>query len=54
VLDEVTDMMKESAKKKGDQTALQVLEPQLNMRDAIRTFQPFKPLSASKAAPQAS
>jgi hypothetical protein len=47
VLDEATDMMKESAKKRGDSETLGVLEPQLNVRDAIRTSQPFKPLSAS-------
>jgi MoxR-like ATPase len=38
VLDEVTDMMKESAKKRGDSETLGVLEPQLNVRDAIRAL----------------
>jgi hypothetical protein len=38
VLDEATDMMKESAKKRGDSETLGVLEPQLNVRDAIRAL----------------
>jgi MoxR-like ATPase len=39
MLDEITDMMKESAKKRGDSATLEVLEPQLpNLRAAIKTL----------------
>jgi hypothetical protein len=35
MLDEVIDMMKESAKKKGDSAALQALEPPMRISDAL-------------------
>lgn len=35
MLDEVVDMMKESAKKKGDAVTLEALEPALNIRGAL-------------------
>ena len=38
ILDEVVDMMKESAKKKGDTATLGVLESRLNIADAIKTL----------------
>lgn len=40
MLDEVTDMMKESAKKKGDAETLQKLEPPLNIKSAIQALKP--------------
>jgi hypothetical protein len=43
MLDELIDMMKESAKKKGDQAALQALEPPMRISEA---------LTAMKAAQQ--
>jgi len=44
-LDEVVDMMKESAKKKGDVASLEVLEPKLritNALEAVKTSMPNK------------
>ncbi|MGD6805826.1 MAG: hypothetical protein ACQCN4_02580 [Candidatus Bathyarchaeia archaeon] len=38
ILDEVVDMMKESAKKKGDTTTLEALESKLNIENAIKTL----------------
>jgi hypothetical protein len=38
ILDEVVDMMKESAKKKEDNLTLDVLEPKLNIENALKTL----------------
>jgi len=38
VLDEVIEMMKEAAKKRGDQAALQALEPQLRLGEALKAI----------------
>jgi len=38
VLDEVVEMMKEAAKKRGDQAALQMLEPQLRLDEALKAI----------------
>lgn len=38
ILDEVVDMMKESAKKKSDKTTLETLEPKLNIEAAIKAL----------------
>jgi MoxR-like ATPase len=39
MLDELTDMMKESAKKRGDSAALQVLEQPMNIGEALKALQ---------------
>ena len=38
MLDEIIDMLKESAKKKGDQAALHALEPPMKIRDALKAL----------------
>ncbi len=38
MLDEITDMMKESAKKRGDSAALEQLEPPLDIEDAVQVL----------------
>jgi len=38
ILDEIVDMMKESAKKKGDTATLEALESKLNIEDAIKAL----------------
>jgi len=40
MLDEVIDMMKESAKKRGDAATLQALEQPLDIRNAIQALKP--------------
>ena len=38
ILDEIVDMMKESAKKKGDTATLEALESKLNIEDAVKAL----------------
>ena len=38
LLDEIIDMMKESARKKGDRATLEALEPKLNITQAIEAL----------------